>query len=339
MKTTKMYLIAVKTKGGYFYSPYSVDENNRAERIGDFVRCYLLNGQAPEASWKEGWYFCKSKPAKIEQPQSPESINHRFELKSPEMASDKIPAVIKREEACIQSTEYRWEWNWKPELAHLQSLYEAKHDEVAQPNKEFAFELNVLMELDALQPPPNFTYKAKRRYDEYSITERNIEVCLLDQLTFPAIMHHTRPCRLSSQEVYAILRQEIIKGINPEVAKITSDYDFCFAISKLIPLPEPVHYKVCTNMFSRGRKHYADRVRTNKELPFFQMTHAGENYKGYTTIDPIIGTDADDLKDKLEELIASTLKAINTPIKLCRHCGGLGYKEQPGLPTNKEAKK
>lgn len=335
MGTTRRYLIAVKTKGGYFYSPYLVDENNRASVEGDFGRYYLLNGTAPEPSWKSHWYFSKSKPEIIEHPQSPEQINHRFELINPEMASDKIPSTIKREDACNQSTEYRWEYNWKPELAHLKSLYEAKHDEVPQPNKVLPFELNILMEVAVLQPPQNFSYQVKQRYDTYTITERNIEVCLLDQLTFPEIMHHTRPCRLSSKEVYQILRQEIIKGINPELAKITSDYDFCFNVAKLIPLPKPENYSVCTNLFSRGRKHYVSRVKTHKELPFFQMTHAEENYKGYTAIDPIIGKDAEDLKGKLEDLISSTLKAINTPIKLCRHCGGLGYKEQPGLPTNK----
>lgn len=343
MNPIKRYLIAVKTKGGYFYSPYRVDENNRAERMCDFARGYLINGETPEPSWTDGWYFSKTKPVKMEQPQSPEYINYRFELKNPEMASDKIPAKLLKDEAVMLIEGSSWETRWRPELAHLVSLYDEKSDKVDRPPLDLPFELNILMEMDALQPPQNFEYSTGTEYntwnykhEEKSATNKSLEVCLLDQLTFPAIMHHTRPCRLSSVEVYKVLRQAIIKGINPEVARITINYDFCFNVAKLVPLPKPEHYKSCTNPFSRGRKHYFDWVQTHKELPFFQMTHDKSNYENYTPIDPLIGKDADDLKVKLDSLIGETLRAINKPIKLCEHCGGLGYKSSyPASPTNR----
>ena len=341
----KFILIAVKTKLGYYYTCYGQEKPEKApEQYNYFANGeYLVNGKPPEPSFVSNWYFSASKPKDLAVKQSANHINYRFELINKEMASDKIPALLLRDQACTKSEEHSWEWDWRPEFAHLRSLYNELHDIIPQNPKKLEFELNIIMEVNSILPPPQFSYPAVTTGGfgnrERTIGINDIEVCLLDKLTFPTIMQHTRPCRLSSKDVYDALRTAIRLGIDPAVATISSDYDFCLQVDKLIPLADPQIYDACVSIGSRSRRsQYVKRVRTHDKVPFFQMTHAQENYKGYTPIDPLVGENSEDLKKNLNALIEDTLTAINKPIQRCTHCGGLGYIDQTRLATNRGSK-
>ena len=53
-----------------------------------------------------------------------------------------------------------------------------------------------------------------------------------------------RRCRLTSQESFDIIRWYIKRNIDPKAAEMTSDYDFCLTVKKLIPLESPKEFKL-----------------------------------------------------------------------------------------------
>lgn len=55
------------------------------------------------------------------------------------------------------------------------------------------------------------------------------------------------------------------------------------------------------------------------------MTHTGQNYKGYTPIQPIVANSQQELKDKIDEYLKKLMAYINEPLVECERCGGTGY--------------
>ena len=152
---------------------------------------------------------------------------------------------------------------------------------------------------------------------------------MLDKMIFPEIIIHSRPCSLDSKQVYDITRQYIIDNINKDIAKITSNYDFCFEVKKIIKRVEPKTYETY-NIFARTKKarsktHY--KVSEYKEIQIFEMTNENEKYKGYTPISAIYANNENELKEKLDDFLEDLINFINTPIEECEHCKGTGYKQ------------
>ena len=63
-------------------------------------------------------------------------------------------------------------------------------------------------------------------------------------MIIPDILIHNYPCEISSVDLYSVVRQYIKDNIDTKVAKITTDYNFCFEVKKLIPLHTPKDYIV-----------------------------------------------------------------------------------------------
>ena len=138
--------------------------------------------------------------------------------------------------------------------------------------------------------------------------------------------------------MYDITRQYIKENIDNSVAKITSDYDFCFAVKKIVKLlqPETITYQ---NIFGRTKKE-REKIRYTtkeyKEITIFEMTHKQENYKGYTAIEPMYANNEDELKQKIDTWLKELITAINEPLVQCTHCNGTGYEEKIiKIDTNK----
>ena len=133
-----------------------------------------------------------------------------------------------------------------------------------------------------------------------------------------------------SKLVYDITRQYIKENIDYKVAKITSDYDFCFTVVKIVRLiePETVTYQ---NIFARTKKERSKikfAINKFKDVEIFQMTHDQSKYNGYTSIPPIYGKSEADLKKNMDEWLNSIITQINKPLQLCEHCEGTGYKQE-----------
>lgn len=280
-----------------------------------------FDGKLPEKSYCKNWFQVEKYPEKIQKKVSGERINIRYEIIDKEMISKKLPEVI----------EYENSNNYSDEI--LDNLYTYKYDTLPDRLETVEVEFNEVLVVNDFKVPVLIDYKAVHKWDysdkPYQITNANVQHQLLDKMIFPEIMLHSRPCSFSSKQVYDITRQYIKDNIDTSKAKITSDYDFCFTVKKIIPLLEPktVSYQ---NIFARTKKernkiNYA--THTYKEIEIFEMTHDQSKYSNYTVIKPIYGENDEDLKNKMDEWLDSLIKIINKPLELCPHCNGTGYKD------------
>lgn len=122
--------------------------------------------------------------------------------------------------------------------------------------------------------------------------------------------------------------------MNYDVAEITSDYNFCFTVSKKIAFSEPEEYSVDINAAHPRRKSkWQKRYRTSRSSNIFSMAPAP--YKGYKVIPGFEGKDQEDLKAKIDSYCKDLIEVINEPIKDCPHCKGRGVIETDVSPWPK----
>ena len=137
---------------------------------------------------------------------------------------------------------------------------------------------------------------------------------------------NNRPCSFTSKTVYDITRQYVITHIDHKVAEITSNYDFCFEVKKIIPLhvPGKITYQ---NIFARTKRERSKIHTTIKEYTkhtVFEMTHMADPYRGYTPIPAMFAENEVALEKKMNEWLTGLIAEINKPICECPHCYGKG---------------
>jgi hypothetical protein len=318
---TKLDLIALETNKGYYFTINT--KNYSASNLGRL----FYDGENPKKTFHSDWFFVDHVPSKVEENVKLPDTNYRYELIDPSIQSPKFPLFFLRDDVAYHDTdEYRWVW--KTEFSHLQSLYVLKFDEGERIKQDVHFEfcVSMKMNIDEISSPKTFFYPLSR--GEFPVlTNKDVEHQLIDKIMFPTIIIHETPSRLSSRQVYSILREYIKRNINPAVARITSDYDFCFAVDKIIALAEPYdkeHEILNRNNKSYHPKRFDRRHVSSRSVRVFEMTHSPENYKGYTPILDIIANSESELADKIDELCKNTAAMINEPLVDCPHCRGMG---------------
>jgi hypothetical protein len=278
-----------------------------------------FDGKLPEKTFYPNWLKINQYPKTVKRLVQGKRINEKYEIKNKELISEKLPEIIQIENKGIYDYDV------------LETLYEYKYEKAPSYFEDVSVELLIVCEVDNFHEPIRFDYETIIRNgfkDEvYHITNANINHQLFDKMIFPEIVLHNRPCSLSSKQVYDITRQYVKEHIDSSKARITSDYDFCFTVKKIIPLiePENITYQ---NIFARTKKergkiHYT--TKSFKEVEIFQMTHDQKNYDGYTAINGITANSEVELKEKLDEWLTSLVTIINKPLELCPHCDGTGY--------------
>ena len=322
-----MKIIAIKTKSGIYISA----------KTSRGIEDMCFDGKLPERTFKQGWFKIKKVPKKIQKEVSQDDINYRYEIKDESLINKKIKKVLKRKDVAYYED---YGWIWKDEYEQLESLYELKSDK--QPNimEDVEFEIDIVIELDEIKEASLFSYTVQRTKwksdGTTEITNRDVKHQIIDEIVFPDILLTMKPCSLTSEESYKIVRQHVKDNIDPKMAEITSNYDFCFTVKKKIPFSEPEKYTVDVNnnMFSKRKRKpkYETRFRIDRLVEIFEMTHAGTNYKGYTTIKGFVGQDHTDLKEKIDLYLESLMEFINKPIKDCPDCNGNGVILQKVIP-------
>lgn len=315
----------VKTDKCCFISDCPVTEGYDWDYHRTKIDNIFFDGEKPQKTFSKNWLKIKQYPTTIQRLESKENINYRYEIDDVGLISDKLPLII----LCNDKDNYS---------ENIFSLYSYKSDPQEPELKDVKCKFDIVMEVNNFKISTEIKYDAVRKAfssekgltTEYQITNENINHQLFDKMIFPEIMLHTRPCSISSQDLFNLVRQHIKTNIDNKVAKITSDYNFCFSVKKLIPLlePETVSY---TNMFARTKKERNKikySTKTFKEVDIFEMTHDRENYSGYTTIQPIFADSELELKNKIDEFLSNLMEIINKPLELCLHCKGTGYKDE-----------
>lgn len=277
----------------------------------------FFDGEKAERTFAPNWMRIKQFPKTIEQVRSGEVVNARYELKEPDLASEKLPISIP-----LESRE-----NYSGNI--IETLYSYKYDTLPPTMEAVDADIQMVLKLsDYIEPSLEYEAIGKFGWDErtYAITSANVKHQLFDKLLFPEICLAHRPCSLSSKQVYDITRQYVLTYIDKATAKITSNYDFCFTVKKIVPMVEP-ETVTFHNMFARTKKERAKirtAIKSFTEHEIFQMTHAESNYQGYTAIPGVVAKSEAELKEKMDEWLSTLIKIINAPIQECPHCKGTG---------------
>lgn len=317
-------IYGIKTNDGYY-----ITSNILGHSWKNHLSQCLVNGETPKDTFEKYWFKVEDEPKKIEKMISMPNINHRFILRDKSLESEKLPLEIKREVAQEQNNV--GEWRWKPEYSSISLLYKLKYDEQEPQMKSVDFEYIEIAEIDKIIDPAQteFTLDDRSWQSEKLrvISGNDTQSQLIDKIMFPTIMLGNKPKKLTSNQMYGIVRNYIKKHIDTRYAEITSDYNFCFEVKKVIHLSDPYEQKT-EIMKQNGRPYKRPRYNTkyvaDRKIVVFEMTHASDPYRGYTVIPSMVGEDIEDLKHKVDKYCKEIIDEINKPLVDCSHCGGLG---------------
>lgn len=220
------------------------------------------------------------------------------------------------------------------EFSAVRSMYTEAFETVPEQWIEVEAKHNLLgtLTIENWQEPEKMTVKLAKE-DNWPST-KFVEVDLstiacysdIERMLTPEFMLHTRPCELTSNQVYQIVRAYIKENINPRCAEITSDYNFCFTVKRKVH-HAPIHNKTEIKK-ANGRSYAAPKFKHStvsyKTVELFEMTNAEDKYKGYTIIQ---GWKADNLLDMQEQIkyyLDMLMEEINSEAVQCECCGGHG---------------
>ncbi|QTL38758.1 hypothetical protein HGO23_12805 [Xenorhabdus budapestensis] len=282
----------------------------------------LFDGHQPKKSFYKNWFEIPTYPERVEKIVTGEIKNRRFKLIDKELQSSKLPLEIP--------------YHQKDEIEEkiLHSLYSLYWDKIPDYSTPIDVIFNLVFEVNSFKDAPEFNYPAVKKWDyedrQYKITNMNVRHSLIDCLILPKPLRANSPCDISSKEMYDLVRQHVKDNINSKLARITSDYDFCFEVVKIVPLLEPHTYSY-RDVFARTKKqrqklHF--KTAKSKEISIYEMTHEQQNYKGYTAIKGFSANNEWELKEMIDNFLSELMSTIHAPIEQCSHCNGTGYREK-----------
>ena len=294
----KMKIIGIQTKDCLYITD---DINNSNTYNPTKLTWYKFDGEIPKPSYSKQWVSIDKIPTKVEKNIPKQRVNVRYELKDGFPVTENTPKVINKR--YIEEED---------EYYGVSSLYDYKYDETIESFEEVEFEIDIIDSVDG--------FKITKM--DYTPT-----YSMFDKITTPEVLLPIKPCSLTVEQTYKIIREYVKRNIDPDWAKITSDYDFCFTVKKLITLDSPDSYQVdianINNWSKRKRQpKYETRYRKTRELEIFQM--APKPYQSYTVIESFKGTSYDNMVENINKYLADLIEKINCPLKDCPTCKGLG---------------
>lgn len=262
------------------------------------------------------WYFvpCLDLFDEIGYNYKTSELTSHWELIDASYASDKIPLTLS-----LDNVKYHYDeedgYCWGNHQ-HIQGLYKAVKIPSTTEYKKYDLDLVYLgiVHGDVDNPiTEKFSIIKSNNYGDKTEVEvaEIIHYGLMDELLTPNFALHMKPCMITSENLYQITRSYIKDHIDPKVAIITSDYDFCLSVEKVLLVPEIMNFKKGVNA-----KEITQRYKVYETSP------AG--YQKYPTIRPIYGDDKRDLIEKIKAHLKQVIDIINAPIKKCECCNGVG---------------
>ena len=293
---------------------------------GDILKnsCDFIDNTPVEVIQKlnKDWYKIGSLPCSIKKKVKVKKVMIGHELKSPSLASDKVPAFLTLEQLPYVEDDNEDYYGFSGEYKEIAYLYVPKYEEQPEKLEEVSFELVHLGDIEVNNYTAPEKMLIKHTTDNFGGKSQTVDLSdvvryeELYELLTPSFLVHNCPCYLSSEQMFKIVRYYVKENINPRVAEITSDYDFCFTVKKVL-MKEP-------SVASKQKK-------PQRELfEVFEMTWNGyggkkNGYEGYTPIAELKADSLEDMKNKLEEYLKNLIEKINTEVKQCDCCKGTGH--------------
>lgn len=277
--------IIIKTKKEIFIS----DNVQGKDYFNSEIPSLLFDDMKLVATYKKDWYKIGNIPKSVKKKSSDTYINSRYELKEGYPISELTPKVLQ----------------YIDEDDDIRGLYTNKTDKIEGDWIEIDFEVDLLSEEDSF-------YVEKPKYQFTS--------SIMSQIIDHPALREERPSFISGKEFYKIIRSYIKTHLDGKYAKITSDYDFCLAVEKVIELTTPQSYKV--DLGTKRRPKLETRFNKNKQVVIFKSSPEG--YNDYPTQNSISGKNYKDLEEKVNIYLTELITKINEPLKECTCCNGTG---------------
>lgn len=307
-------IYTIKTPNGI----YITDKPESRSYDRTYIKNLLVNGEPLKPTFHENWFFLAEVPFSVAKKDA-KVINQRFELEDAETFPN-LQQVYAYGDVHEGEDDDGDEY-FTSDFEKIKALYVYKSDRL-ESIVPVDFEVVKLADVDLVPGVVPFSYEVS---NIFSVQETSVKYPVLTQITVPSLLHPATPCFLSSKDTYDIIRYHIKRNINPELAQISSDYDFCFAVDKLIELYEPEAYTVNVNQYHKRRQpKHETRYRKNREIKVFEMTHEEAKYKGYTVIKGFSANSQAELADVIDSYLDKLMKTINEPLADCPHCKGVG---------------
>lgn len=268
-------------------------------------------------------------------------INGRVPDESPVKSSWYITDERPKTATLVQSTREYTDWSIKEEYKHLNlpiSVDKFEEDDEGDLPSESMFYTHNFVEKEVketkdiewdteidetVSEPVLFTAIGDSSWGNDKLIKISPAASLVDSLIYPDIALPAKACALTGDQLYKIIRHHVKSNIDGRHAKITSDYNFCFGVSKLLAItPESRTYDARTGRQRTPR--YKTYVISNREVSVFEMTPPSENYKGYTPVQGIKASSHAELKKKLDLMLEELMNVINKPLESCKTCDGTG---------------
>lgn len=275
MKEEKKEIKIIKLKNRYLYyiNIYRPEE-------------YLMNGKALEATFKAYWYVIEEEPRILQRKETIE-INKKWELKNKELYNETIPLIVDEHtqdkyKSLINSDLYKYTYDEKEILKDIE-LEVISYQEI---NEDIPFDYEEIVETSE-----GWYINKKTKYLIERVTYSIQDNCLIPS----PIKELTRPCILPKKILYEILVDYILRNIDKNVAKVTSNYGFCIRI---------------------------ENVQTNRRIIEWE-----NDYDGRYTLKDLYANNFTELVSKLENMKEDVIKYINQR-HVCEHCNGSGFSDK-----------
>lgn len=308
----KIHLVAVESDHGVYISRN--ESGSKYVTHDTVIESLTFGGEKAARTFRNDWYLVKTLDCDVLMG-STKKDNERYELKRFVPASVDLPPIVLPVPLYPHPFEEYEDSTFPPEMISREELYEYLFDYVTA-YEPVELEVTVLAKMDGF---------------EIVKVEHNLKHRLIDEITTHPVLLTTKPCELSSEESYSIIRNYIKQNIDPKVAKISADYDFCMTVEKVIELSEPEPYMVDVNNLvfnARMRKPKIEtRYRNARSVVSFKAApNRSKNgvYDGYSECKKFSGGSYEDMLVNMKKYLEDLISDINRPLVDCPCCKGAG---------------
>lgn len=330
------FVIYMTNLGIFFRNPWGSPYNNYSSNPEN-IKSIRINGVTPVNHLHNGYFFLENifRIEKFERMSHAKSVFSHMQLIDDSYASDKIPLRYENVTYDYDSETEQY-LSDNEELNKLISLYKPIYKQIEGAWEEHPFTVSVVGNLivENVTEPVKMKVKladegafsSKVSQNEVDISQVTDYYAIEKMLTPPFVLHQ-RNCFISSDNMYRIVRNYVKLNIDPKQAQITSDYDFCFTVKKLVKVkPYTIRKEVLTSGGNSYRPpRYKNIENTTKLVEVFEMTSASKKYNNYTVIQPLKAENQEELVNNLKRYLDELMEVINQEVAECPHCQGCGH--------------
>lgn len=298
----------------------------------------LINDKVPEKTHHKAWFFLRgeSEICCVKKLKQGTPTNYRWALKDDAEIPEGL--VLKQELSCDEVGEYVDEddygryWSSTTKYYPVRFYYNRVYDISPDTWEDVEFEVDHLGDVtkgDAkdIKDISYNVYRTRRTHEGVKpISIKDVATYSeLDQMMHSDFTLHNRPCSISPEISYKIIRRYVIENLDRTQCDITSDYDFCFTVKKRICIRPFLHKKelLKKNGKSYAKPKFSSKIVEHKSVEIFEI--APKPYQSYTVAKGFKGDCLEDLIENVKLYLEELIDVLNTPIKECECCSGTGY--------------